>query len=94
MSWGAGHVMDMLVRLKNNELARSYGSGKYLKTKILYKDISRRKGIFDYKKATPEQLAAVRARLRKYNRRQRRIQWVILIALLLIFALVLTLIFS
>lgn len=60
MSGGAGHIYDMIGRLKNNASILK-GRG-YFKTKEELLKVSG-KTIYEFKQATPEQLKAIRIKL-------------------------------
>lgn len=68
MAGGAGHIYDMIGRLKNN--ASILKKPGYFKTKEELLKISG-KTVYEYKQATPEQLNVIREQL--INARHRRI---------------------
>jgi len=73
MSFG-GSVASMITSLKNNKRSR-VSTFKKLKR---YESIPYKEGVFD-KKATPEQLKAIREKLQKENRRSYIIQIVFIV---------------
>ncbi len=77
--------MDMIGRLKNNELMRKR-RGKYLRTKILYEDIARKREI-TLEKASPAILAEIRqqVQLRQRQTNKRNLAILILVTLLVVF---------
>lgn len=76
MSGGAGHIYDIIGRLKNNASILK-GRG-YFKTKEELLKVSG-KTIYEYKKASPEQLKAIRIKLIN----QRRVAFIKSVTLLI-----------
>lgn len=85
MSGGAGHIMDMISRIRGNSgLRKNRG---YFGIKEEYLKISNQQG-YNYKNATPEQLEAVRSELRRQVAMEsKRITLVIVLSVILALAL-------
>ena len=67
MSGGAGHIYDMIGRLKNNaSLLKKPG---YFKVKEELRRVTG-KSVYRYKKATPEQLTEIRKKLIKQRKKR------------------------
>ncbi len=78
---GEGFIFDMISRLKSNN---SYlNKPSYFDHKALYTEAAFKTGVPDPKKATPEQLEAIRERFRN-RRKQNKIKAVISVVIALV----------
>jgi len=66
---GAGHIMDMIGRIKTNEALRKRKS--YYKTVQDYLRVTGGKRL-SFRRATPKELAAIRQQIRKKRKRETR----------------------
>ena len=85
MSFG-GSVSAMITSLKNN--SRSKNRKSYFKKDKSFSNKENEKNVFLDKKATPEQLEAIRKNIRKNNRRDKMVNVIILVFAIIVTAFI------
>ena len=86
MSFG-GSVSAMITSLKNNSRSKSRKS--YFKKDKSFSSKENEKNVFLDKKATPEQLEAIRKNIRNKNRKDRMVNVILLVFVIIVTAIIL-----